>query len=746
MSQYLPLTGRTILVTRPKEQAIGLCQSISAAGGEPLLFPALQIEPSDDAAAKERITRMDDYDWVIFVSANAARYAQKTCDNGIIPPLKTAHVAAVGASTAKALHEAGISSVLTPPEPADSEALATMAELRDVAGRRCLIVRGEGGREWLAETLRQRGARVEYAEVYRRVRPPTDPAPLMERWREGQVHAVVVASGETLSNLAAMIGFEGMALLRGTPLVTVSERVRQQALEFGVGMAVSAAGSSDAALLQAVTGLFMTDAEKTAAPLEHATRHPEHDPDGEPAQSWEPDTVTDQDYHEAPEDGEHYSDAPEADWQEDAATAEDRAPAPKRRKTGKADISAKPPRRAWIVYLVVFIVVGISAGGYFLMQQIRSAQEGLGGELSKEDREIAELNTQVADLQAVFKTLHGQVATMESRLATEDGRLERVLGEQNAQFSERLEQVRADVHEDLQGLHRMLGKTRSDWLVSDAEYLLGAALQRLHLVGDVKTAIAALEAADERLRDAAEPIVFKVREQLVNEIRILKGYTPPDLIGASSRLLALETKIKELPLFLPHAGKGAHPAESSPGTATSSPLAPEAVPFMDGIMSELGKYVSIRRLNKPVVSMLTPEEALVLREILLLKLETARMAMVRGDETLYKANLEAARAWLAENFDAGQAAVRAVDNDIKVLMEQPVQVNYPDIGKALAMLRDITKQRLEADSATLPSKPSPPPKEESKPAQPATPDAAAEPVSTEPSAASPPTKKGANKP
>lgn len=352
----------------------------------------------------------------------------------------------------------------------------------------------------------------------------------------------------------------------------------------------------------------------------------------------------------------------------------------------------KPAKRAWIGYLVLLSIIGIAVGGYFLIQQIRSTQEGLGGELSKEDREIAELNSQVADLQGVFKTLHGQVATIETRIATEDNKLERSLSEHSAQFNAKLAQTQAELQADLQTLHRALGKTRSDWLVADAEYLLGAALQRLHLVGDVKTAVAALEGADERLRDSGDPGVFKVREQLAKEIRVLKEFTPPDLIGASSRLLVLEGRIPELALLLPHAGK---PAGSPGGQA---PVSSDA-PLVDNVVNELEKYVAIRRLDKPVSAVLTPEEARVLREILLLKLETARMALVRGDETLYRNSLDSARAWLAEHFDQSQPAVRSVDGDLKSLMAQALQVPYPDIGKALAMLRDIAKLRLEAENA-----------------------------------------------
>lgn len=720
MAASLPLSRYTVLVTRPLEQSQGLCQAIADLGGEAVVFPALAIEACADAAAAARLMRIDDYDWAIFISANAVRYAQIAADNGIIPPISTVRIAAIGAATAAALNEAGITPQLVPGEPGDSEALAAMDELQQVSGRRCLIVRGAGGREWLADTLRERGALVEYAEVYRRVKPNADAGPLLQRWRQGQIHAVLVSSGETLSNLAAMIGFEGLALLCKTPLVTVSERVREQALAMGVRRACSAAGASDAALVNAVTVLLtgtaseLTPSRESPIVTDQDTPSTGHGAQTAPAPTHAatPEPTPPATAVTAPPspaaDAASPNPAPAAQTAQTAPRPAD-APTPATGGGKKAkDKPIKPPRRSWIGYAVLLGVAVIATGGYFLIQQIRSTQEGLGGELSKEDQAIA-------GLQSRFDIMHNQVVALETRLDGMDTKLEQGLREHGSRLEEKLTQTQSAMQADLQGLHRLLGKTRSDWLVADAEYLLGAALQRLHLVGDIKTAIAALEGADERLREAGDPAVFKVREQLANEIRILNSFTPPDLIGASSRLLALQAKVKELPLYLPHAGK-----TISPGTHAATPATPsDAAPLVDEALGELEKIVVIRRLNKPVNAVLTPEETLVLREMLLLKLETARMALIRGDEALYKNSLASARTWLAENFDTSQAAVRSVDGDIKALMEQSIQINYPELGKSLAMLRDITKLRVETDGAVQnqPRGKAPPPAAEAAPAQ-----------------------------
>ena len=101
-----------------------------------------------------------------------------------------------------------------------------------------MIFRGEGGRELLGDTLIARGAHVEYAECYRRGRPPADVAPLMRAWARHEVHAVVVTSGEGMRNLFDMVGKLGQAWLRNTPVFVPHPRIADAARSLGVREAV----------------------------------------------------------------------------------------------------------------------------------------------------------------------------------------------------------------------------------------------------------------------------------------------------------------------------------------------------------------------------------------------------------------------------------------------------------------------------------------------------------------------------
>lgn len=252
----MPLAGRGILVTRPAEQAEGLAGRIGELGGRPILFPTIEIAaPTDAAALSHGIGGLAAYRLAIFVSPTSVERAWPLIleRHGGWPPGVTA--GAVGQATARSLARCGVRGVLAATDGADSESLLALPELADLRGGKVLIVRGEGGRELLADTLRARGATVDYAECYRRLRPAVDAAPLLGLWRDGGVAAVTVTSREVFANLVAMLGEAGAALLRTTPLFAPHERIAAAAREWGVTEAV-ATPPGDAGLVSGLADWF----------------------------------------------------------------------------------------------------------------------------------------------------------------------------------------------------------------------------------------------------------------------------------------------------------------------------------------------------------------------------------------------------------------------------------------------------------------------------------------------------------
>ncbi|ABM61802.1 uroporphyrinogen-III synthase [Halorhodospira halophila] len=224
-----PLDGTGVIVTRPTHQAEGLVHALEAAGAGVWRFPTLDIiaEP-EDAARQEAARRAACADWLIFVSQNAVAHGLPRI-RAAGGPAGHARCATVGQGTAEALRRNGIEEVLYPRHGATSEDLLAETDLGRISAGRVMIVRGVGGRPYLAEALRARGAEVDFLEVYRRVRPSTDPAPLLEAAEADRVQVVVATSGEVLDNFLELVGDRGRRWLARAGVVVIGERVATMA-------------------------------------------------------------------------------------------------------------------------------------------------------------------------------------------------------------------------------------------------------------------------------------------------------------------------------------------------------------------------------------------------------------------------------------------------------------------------------------------------------------------------------------
>ncbi len=220
------LKGYGVLVTRPEHQAGELAAAIEEAGGEAIRFPVIDIEPQNSADVSRCLEALPTADITIFISTNAVIYGLPYADGD-----ETA-IAAIGPSTKTAIESAGRQVDIFPAQGFDSEQLLTEAGLQDVAGKNIRIIRGDGGRELLAETLRERGATVDYLPVYRRLTRVYSPnllTGLEHRWRDGQINCVIAMSVDSLDKLLEVLPVGCRQLLDKTPLVTPSTRVLQTA-------------------------------------------------------------------------------------------------------------------------------------------------------------------------------------------------------------------------------------------------------------------------------------------------------------------------------------------------------------------------------------------------------------------------------------------------------------------------------------------------------------------------------------
>ena len=251
MTPYL--NGGWVLVTRPAAQADTLCQLIALHGGKALRFPTLEIQPLE--VGDELIETALQRDWLVFTSTNAVDFALRAL-SGKMAKLQTLQLAAVGNATASALQQAGLKVACVPATEFSSEGLLAQPAMHQVTGRKITIVRGLGGREKLAQTLRSRGAEVDYLEVYHRSRPEIDNSLLTQHLHDGSLQVSTITSGEALQNLLAMLDKASVTLLRKVPLVVVSERLEQLALQLGFDYITVSKQPTDAAILETLTTLM----------------------------------------------------------------------------------------------------------------------------------------------------------------------------------------------------------------------------------------------------------------------------------------------------------------------------------------------------------------------------------------------------------------------------------------------------------------------------------------------------------
>lgn len=241
-----------IMITRPAHQAERLTQGLKAAGSDVFLFPTLEIKPIElSPETKEQIQHINNYDIIIFISPNAVEHGLNHIQ-ALIPFPENVQLATVGQGSAKSLqNKLGKQPDIVPEVNFNSEGLLATNALHDVANKRILIVRGNAGREHLKQTLQQRGALVEYLNVYQRIKPATPTTELEQHLQNHEIAAIVITSGESLKNLVEMVPEQIRKHLLQVPLLLINPRLVNIAKEAGfTSKLIIAEDASDDAIIK----------------------------------------------------------------------------------------------------------------------------------------------------------------------------------------------------------------------------------------------------------------------------------------------------------------------------------------------------------------------------------------------------------------------------------------------------------------------------------------------------------------
>ena len=347
----------------------------------------------------------------------------------------------------------------------------------------------------------------------------------------------------------------------------------------------------------------------------------------------------------------------------------------------------------WIGITSIVLVIGLAAAGFYFMQQLRASQDT---ENSQDSLKLIEIDKTLNGLQQQLSSVQSQIANVNAEMTGKDNHFTQTLTDFSKLHEEHLNTTRKELEESILVLQRQLGKTRGDWLLADAEYLLSVANQRLHLVGDVGTTREALEAADQRLKESGDASVFKVREQIAKEIALLNNVIVPDIVGIYANIQHLQDSVEGLSVFLPHAGKK---PDTSP--SASKDLSEHGHEILDQVAKQLEGYVVLRHTEQPVNAILTPEEAHFIKQQLKVRLEMIEIALVQQNDTLFTSSIADAKDWLKKNFAENQQTEQFIA-ELEKLSGVQLKSQYPDISNSLKLLKNISKFRVETDKALEP--------------------------------------------
>ncbi len=234
-----PLFGKRILITRSLAQSRGMADRIRLAGGEPILFPTIRIDPPDSLAGLDAaISAIATYDWVVFTSVNGVdcffrRFFELRSD---IREMAGPQLGAIGPVTAASLTKLGLA-VHAVPKEFVAEGLLAMFPATDVVSKRFLIPRAEQARDVLPDKLIEMGAHVDVAPVYKTSLPnEQDTEVIVSRLRERSVDAVTFTSSSTVNHFLELLGDAPVAdLLEGVLIASIgpitSHTIRSHGLE-----------------------------------------------------------------------------------------------------------------------------------------------------------------------------------------------------------------------------------------------------------------------------------------------------------------------------------------------------------------------------------------------------------------------------------------------------------------------------------------------------------------------------------
>ena len=258
--EKLPLFGKRIMLTRPREQSAEFEAALQRLGAEALILPTIRIVPLDDFSRIDAaIAGLASYDWTVFTSVNAVRiFMHRMLDQGKdARSFAACRIAAIGPATARAIEERFLRVDFIPPDYVAEEFLTSFAQQHQIRGARFLLPRAGAARPMLANELQKMGGEADEVTVYHTL-PESDVDPdMLQRVIAGGVDVITFTSASTARNFVNLVGKErAVALNRSAGVASIGPITTQAARELGLHVAVEAAEHTVEGLTRAICEHF----------------------------------------------------------------------------------------------------------------------------------------------------------------------------------------------------------------------------------------------------------------------------------------------------------------------------------------------------------------------------------------------------------------------------------------------------------------------------------------------------------
>jgi uroporphyrin-3 C-methyltransferase len=354
---------------------------------------------------------------------------------------------------------------------------------------------------------------------------------------------------------------------------------------------------------------------------------------------------------------------------------------------------------AWLALLLVLALAG-AAGWSVLELQRREAAlvdrlQALEGSAGEKGASVAALEELQTSSQALQRRLDAALADLQ-RDSTGQAQLLQALETRLEEQLAALEQQRSQLTRQGEALSRIDASDRESWLLAEVEYLLRLANQRLIMTGDVAAARALLDNVDGILRDLDDAALHPVRAAVASDLAALRAVPEVDVEGIYLRLGALLGQAGELAILrLPAEQQALQPPPQPRQEAAPGDWQQQLQQGWESALHALSDYLTIRRRDVPVEALMDPRWEGLVRQNLRMLLEQARVALLSGNQALYRESLDRARYWVTEFFQSDEATARSMAREIDQLSAVQVDVALPDVSASLAALNDAMEQRLQ---------------------------------------------------